>query len=435
MLAPGRKLAPGRRDYSRDDRLLETVVAAYSTSSDFNGVSGLHLLPATNGNWGTLRGVLRRLVNRSAIEIVHQDWFPNPHIRPFEPRARDEQLTKLSSAEPLEFCVYPTRQELSKRRAPRRFVKRPYARRLWRGEPQLGPVYFDMAVLERYRLDPRYHFDFGDYSGMIGVRDEYYLSGEYPDRDKILIQTFGIGYSESGERVVAVFLRYLADLTPEHQHAWESYERRDPCEISPDYWRNAMGEFSTHVSLYSAFLVEQRVINEMSVAIGRPGLFHQTYDTARPENFHSFFLPTSRNFHLFVLELDKLLSENLNIKFFQDEVPQVRDETRRGRDPIRLRVGSAMQLEDWLQRYFQTSDKTAIETVVGPIKQVRRLRQTPAHRVEQNRFDVGYWAQQEELMKASYRSMRNLRLILAKYPGAEGVEIPDWLSEGRIRLH
>jgi len=36
-------------------------------------------------------------------------------------------------------------------------------------------------------------------------------------------------------------------------------------------------------------------------------------------------------------------------------------------------------------------------------------------------------------MQHAYLSMRTMRLILANYPGAGIVEVPDWVREGRIR--
>jgi hypothetical protein len=305
--------------------------------------------------------------------------------------------------------------------------------RLWRGEPQFRPVYFEMSVLDRYRIDPRYHFSFHDNGGQISVRDDFFRSGDFPTRDKVLMQTFGVGYDDNGGRVIAAFLWYVAALTAEHQRIWEAFERRDHCVMNPDYFRSAMGEWPTHGSIYTAFLMEQVAINEMSEAIGRPRLLHHTFEHGRPTGFHVFFTPTLRNFHAFTMELDKLMSQNINRAFFEGEVTTTRTVARRDGSVVEHQRGSIEQLEDWLQTYFRTGDADAIQTVVQPLRRVRRERQTPAHQFAEDRFDPAYWTQQDELMTQSYRSMRTLRLILANYPGAEGVSVPEWVQEGRIR--
>lgn len=88
---------------------------------------------------------------------------------------------------------------------------------------------------------------------------------------------------------------------------------------------------------------------------------------------------------------------------------------------------------DWLRTWFRTKAETAVPNVIDGLRAVRRLRQRPAHAIEGDRYDKSYWARQDELMQRAYLSMRTLRLILANYPGAEGIEVPAWMREGRIR--
>jgi len=79
---------------------------------------------------------------------------------------------------------------------------RPFTRRLALGEPQLAFAAFDLAVLETYRNDPRYVFRAGDAGGMISISDEHYQSPEMPDRDQVLLQSFGFCYGPNKERAV-----------------------------------------------------------------------------------------------------------------------------------------------------------------------------------------------------------------------------------------
>lgn len=92
-------------------------------------------------------------------------------------------------------------------------------------------------------------------------------------------------------------------------------------------------------------------------------------------------------------------------------------------------------MEAWLRSSFVTDDTAAIDLVIEPMKEARRERQGPAHGFSADEYGLSYWARQDDLMKRAYVSMRALRLILANYPGAETVAVPEWLQAGRIRLH
>lgn len=414
--------------------LLEAVVDSFATSSDFNGALAMHLASDLGLSSEEFGDELTALITAGLLEIVHENWFPNPHIRPFRAPPTEVQVEAVRNSEQRRYCVYPTSRAMKGRRLPRKLTHRPYGARLWRGGAELEPVFFEMAVLDRYRSDPRYQFQFYDTGGMISVRDEYFESTEYPERDKVLVQTFGVGFDRSDGRVVGVFLRYLEDLSSEHQRLWQAFERSDECFIHPDYMTSAMGRFPDHGSIFRALLVEQVTINRMCRAIGRPELFRVTYEDGRPDGYHMFFQPTTRNFQGFVLELDKLLSQNLRVDFFQGEV-SLTEVVRRRTDEDRLvDRGTITILLDWLRSSFRTDDETAVRSVIDGLREVRRLRQLPAHALGDDRYDPAYWKQQDDLVQRAYISMRTLRLILANYPGAESVEMPDWVQAGRIRI-
>lgn len=74
----------------------------------------------------------------------------------------------------------------------------------------------------------------------------------------------------------------------------------------------------------------------------------------------------------------------------------------------------------------------AVAAIIGPLKQVRALRQGPAHKVEADKFSQDYDAQQHDIVRGVYASLMHLRRTLAKHPKAPKIEIPDWISEGRI---
>jgi hypothetical protein len=61
-----------------------------------------------------------------------------------------------------------------------------------------------------------------------------------PEKDKILLQSFGFSFDKNGNRAVAVFLRYLANLSSEHQQIWKAKELSGPRHLHPDYFKSSV---------------------------------------------------------------------------------------------------------------------------------------------------------------------------------------------------
>jgi hypothetical protein len=84
-----------------------------------------------------------------------------------------------------------------------------------------------------------------------------------------------------------VYLRYLSDLTPEHQQIWKAREVDERCTLHADYYRSSfLGEWYERISVFDAIIHEIREINVLSSMLGRPNLFRQEFETSnRPDGF------------------------------------------------------------------------------------------------------------------------------------------------------
>ena len=71
------------------------------------------------------------------------------------------------------------------------------------------------------------------------------------------------------------------------------------------------------------------------------------------------------------------------------------------------------------------------------MKRIRKLRQKPAHAVNEDRFDQQYFKDQRELILAGYSSLRTVRLLLANHPDVieASIDVPSTLVEGKILPH
>jgi hypothetical protein len=413
--------------------LLQQITSFYLKSRDFNGIPLSTL--AEKKDRDALLLDIGDLVRQELVSVVFGDGHPNPHIRALpEHHTPEKQVELLGSDMWDRACVYPLRRHLESVVDPAHYAGRPYALALALGEPQLTHHAFDLTVLEPYRNDPCYSFFTDDIYGSISVRERQEDAGRLSEHDEVFLQSFGFAYDEPLNKYVAVFTWDLFKLTPQHQQLWQSKETQNKTFLHPDYYRTqVLGDWPEKVSIYEAFIEELQTINRMSEAMGRPPLFREDFKTSnRPSEFFSLLRPTARDFSHFVLLLDKLLSDNINKDFFLGEV-RTEDETQRsdGRVQVQPR-GTIAMLEDWIHQKFKPKDPDPIKELFASLRAVRKLRQKPAHAVEDNHFDQSFVHEQRALMVRAYNAIRVIRLILANHPATRGIEVSEHLFKGHI---
>lgn len=264
------------------------------------------------------------------------------------------------------------------------------------------------------------------------------MQREMNNSDKALLETYGFSYDEDYNRAVAVFLRYLTDLTPEHQQIWKAKELPDNFKLHPDYYRNTIiGDWGERVPICQAFLKELFIINRMCEAMGRPPLFRNyygEYGEGRPKKFHFLIRPTLEEFNSFVLLFDKMISDNINKNFFMNEIDYENEREREDGKIIVTQKGTLQLLDDWIHKFFRPADRSEWDEAIASLKKVRKLRRQPAHAIKEDVFDQKYFKDQRDLILNAYNGVRTIRLIFASHPKVKvaDIEIPDWLQEGKI---
>ena len=89
-------------------------------------------------------------------------------------------------------------------------------------------------------------------------------------------------------------------------------------------------------------------------------------------------------------------------------------------------------MEEYLEKYWRFPDPKPKEDMIKTFKDIRRMRQEPAHKIVDDAYDLNYFQKQHELMNRVYRAIRTLRLILKNHLKARSYKSPKWLDEGRI---
>jgi hypothetical protein len=429
-----RRMTGALSEYNMKSEIIDLIIRFYLESSDFNGIpySALKKRVSTAID---LNATLSILIDEDEVEIMFGDYHPNPHIKAFSGFDKKKQIDKIRNTDLLEHaCVYPTRKVLScVPDLAAKYGSKPYSMELALGAGQLDFRSFDLSVLEIYRNDPRYHYDNNDISGWISVTDAH--SDGMRESDITFLETFGFSYSIDYDRAVAVFLRYLHDLTPEHQQIWKSKELKGEYKLHPDYYRNSiLGDWGTRHSIFDAFILELEIINKMCATMGKPPLFKHTFSDDRPREFSFLLRPTLHEFNSFIHLLDKVMSDNINLDFFKGDVA-LESESERGDGKIIVtQKGTIQLLEQWVSKFFRPKDPLPMSDMFSIFKKVRKLRQKPAHSVNENEFDQKYFKEQRELVKEAYNAVRTIRLAFANHPAVKKnpPEIDTLLFQGKI---
>lgn len=418
------------------DLLLEATLSRYVKSPDFNGFAIAELVRLGYTEAG-LRASASDLVRDGKISCVFASVSINPHIKRLPDLPVETQLDLLTNKPLGEIVGYPSEEVIRGRVDISAYNDRPFTKRLVLGCAQLEFLGFDLTVLDRYLQDPRYHCRLRDYSGMISIGSEALEDGRLPERDQILMENFGLGYTEPRRRILVAFLRYLHQLSPEHQQAWNSYLVQTPVKVLKDYYENAvLGEITYNVSYFTAILAEIKLINQITLSLCGRVLFLRDFSESRPTGLTFFRLPTLRSFNEFALAMDKLFSENLDREFFRPVIPLTSESVRSDGKVVVQQKGTLSLLEDWIRSRFIWDDvEGAVATIVAPLRLVRRLRQNPAHKVEENVYSEEYEDQQHEILTAVYGSVSQLRNTLLGHSSAPEIKIPYFLLEGRILFY
>lgn len=414
----------------RED-VVDHVVRFYLAASDFNGCP-LATLIVAGSNDADLRSLVSELITSEQLEVLTESISGNPHIKQLAVPSIGRQIEAIEKEPGLQHvCLYPHPRVLKTQVDPSRFDGRPYALELALGCPQLEARTFDLAVLEFYRNDPRYQYSCDDVHGWISIADEYDGPTGVAERDQILLPTFGFAYNNDLDRAVTAFVRYLANLTAEHQQVWRAKQLGPEFMMHPDYYRTEiLGEWPERIPLFTAFWMELELINVMTEAMGRPRLFCET--TKRPPEFSFLIRPTRTEFDRFVHVLDKLISDNINRKFFEGELQLDEDFPRDDGKVVVRQKGTLTLIDEWFRSRIRLRDWTPFDEAMKTFREVRRLRQKPAHALTDNAFDQWYFHEQRDLMKRAYAAVRTVRQAFGLNPATSGIEIDEQLRRGEI---
>lgn len=137
--------------------------------------------------------------------------------------------------------------------------------------------------------------------------------------------------------------------------------------------------------------------------------------------------PTTGAWNEFILLTDKLLSDNLLRKGLDAAGAPKTDEAGN-------RLGSMSRLQELLVRVSSTTTVDSVRFVLQPLREVRKERQSPAHRIEDTTSDAGIVNRQRDRLRDIADSLHGIRVFVQTHPKvrAAGWEPPDFIDNWRL---
>lgn len=278
----------------------------------------------------------------------------------------------------------------------------------------LDVVFFDLAVLENYRNDPRYTFSYWDFGVQFHISDEAYLNPEEAERDKVSAAHVGIAYSADTtpegpiRRYLAVFVKDLADMTPEHQQRWRTYQaEREDVRPHPQWYRGqVLGHWPDTTGPFTTCLIELDHLNQLSALLWNEPLFDTT---DRPREWGWMIRGSRAAFREFAHLTDKLLADNLRQAGLDAAgAPTTKDGNR---------IGTLKRLEGLL--VLLGVDEQLAYDAMGVWHEVNNVRHRQVHTLEEDAVDHDLLVAQVGVLRRLVNSLVGIRMTLAGQPGAE----------------
>lgn len=399
----------------KSGNLLDEVFLHYVQSTEFNGMplSSVSSCPQED-----IRNILLELIKKGDICILSSKFDDNPYIIRFEFPSIEEQLKYIQNYSfKEELFLYPSSSYLKKNRNISNLALYPFQSMMATGYPQLKACFFEYSVLQHYAFDPRMNLKFNDYQG------EIHSDAEINSKQYINLKTFGIGRNKENIVIVA-FPRDLQNMSSMNQNIWIGHMLNETtdCKVLKDYFDNLFNA-SWHFpdTIYRAILKELVNINNLTIEAFNMSLFRKIYIKENLEKFDMLPFPTLESYNQFLLLLEKIVISNIDVHFFKIfmSIKQDNGNTR----------GSLDCLNEWINHI----NSSICDDILSPLKQLRKERQTPAHKIQSNDYANEYLSKQHSLCKSTYRSLHLLRCLLQTHPKLKNIKI-KYVSTDYIEL-
>ena len=306
-----------------------------------------------------------------------------------------------------------------------------------KGVPQLSFRAFDIRMVEWYRNDPRFKYKTDDIHCQIYQRADTKVKGLKIRKDDFEFFRFGFAYNSEKNRAIVAFIWDLYKLPYELQIEMKKHELEGDYKLHKGFYETSIrGDFPSGISACSAFLMQKTEINKICKIIGKPLLFKTDHsvDDGLPDGFSILIRPTKKEFGNFSLLLDQFLGDDISYDFFKKDI-DIHDHFKDKDDnPVKKPKGTIQLIEEWVKSKFTPRNPEDFTEFFKDFRAIRKTRQGPAHRAEDNQFSEEYIIKQRELIEKALNVITGLRSILQQHPKAQDYKIPVYLENQKYGL-
>ncbi len=382
--------------------LLYKVFDNYVTSHNYNGLSSYNInIECLEED---LVNAIINLINNNKIILTASKYDENPHIIRFGSVSKEKQIKYLIENKlSCEFCLYPSISYLSQKIEEEPLF--PFRYKLKIGNPQFKPYFFKWDILYKYYSNPNYVFKFNDYYGKIES------TNKVDERNYINLTTFGVGWDTDNNCVVVAFLKDLANMSSSCQVEWYNMlvDNQDECKTLGNYYDNLFNCcWNFPQTVYTSVLQEISNINQLTSFIWGKSFFREEFDKDDLEGFDMICIPTADVYHAYVALLEKVVVSNINDEYFKK---------------IQLKTffenGKLKGTLNCLKELIIHVNSKLEDEIVKPLKEVRKIRQFPAHKIGKNKYDIKYFKKQNELTISVFNALNLIRSLFQTHPDAK----------------
>jgi len=365
-----------------------------------------------------IQEVIIELLEEDNISLIAAEHDINPSIIRVGFVSKEQQIEYVKkNGFGGDFCIYPSKTYHRQHYAEVDLVSRlPFKKMLILGTPHNKILYFEWGALFKYYSDPRYDFEFSDYTGHI------FSSEQINEERRFTIRTFGVGKNKDGEHIVAVPLSELINMPSVCQLEWYGMlePEQENCAVLNDYENVLNGCWRFEDTIYRSILKEMANINKLTNAIWNCPFFRKEYVNNKPVGFDLLFLPTKNVYLDFVSLCEKIIVHNINKDFFVSVGIVQEDEKEKEKKDKTL-----LCLKEWLTIVAPNT----INIVHSTFNNLRKRRQEPAHEIYYNEYDMNFFIEQNILLEKNFKALNTLRRLIQSHPDAKAVIIPYIDSE------
>ena len=126
------------------------------------------------------------------------------------------------------------------------------------------------------------------------------------------------------------------------------------------------------------------------------------------------------------------MSENINREFFAAQGLELDEQQTKNGQTIVTTKGTLRLLEEWLTKRVRIHAENGAATILLPLKEIRALRQGPAHKFIDDEFSIQYQKKKEKLILDVYISISNIRMFFQTHARARNYQFPEHLKPENI---